>query len=943
MNKGKQILLIIFSFLCIFINAKNVSAATNQWNTITPSGTSGYIFNTMAGIGNNVYLGTDHGIYKSTDGGTTWTQTNTGLSTHLNITSIAIGWYYNSTTFKYATTSNTYVFVGTSDGGVFASTISGSNWTATSTGLTDTNILDIEIDQAQATQGSYTDIYVATPSGIFISTTTGASWQLDNTGIAGQSTRVVSGFGSQKIYSLSSNNRIYSSNIHSASHVYESWSSIFNGSGTTTNDVSILNATGNILWISTSKGIYKSNDANTSFASTSIGLPNSSIGNVASDYNDSNIAYASINGYGVYRTTNEAIANYDPQIPEWLPINLNLTDLNIKEVKTDPYDSTVVYAISSNGVYKLQYGNIVIENFDGVPPSAVSDLSVTNIAGVPRLSWTAPGSNGTFGTSTSYDIRYSTSPITEENFHSATPVIPQPSPNVSGYPETYLANNLPTGVTLYFALKAIDNFDNTSNLSNVVSFVRTSPTVSTQVASTISQTGATLNGTIVTNSNVASTTDRGFAYGVSVPYSATTTESGDFSTGAFTSVLSAVLTCNTTYHYSAYATNAFGTGYGSDSSFTTSACSDNTAPIITAFTIPATSESLTVSITSFTATDNTSVTGYLIRESSTAPQSNDSDWSVNAQSTYVFSSAGSKTLYAWAKDSAGNVSLSSSAQVIITLNSGGGSSGGGSGGGGGGNIIGGRLTQKGAQLFDTPIMGTQFSTIVSAVKNTFLVVDWSAKKASAYGYKNEKLNPLGQIEDVQAVGFYDLNSALIYLSKNSNPDVAVQLSENEMIETPYELHPQHKVDIEAAASRTPVQFLLNTKGDYFVYNDISIRTRSEHYNFPYTPIARTSSKLYFHDNKSIYVAELATSVKNQVLFTDPILSSTTGIDISASEKFALIASSNGLDLYSVKPFQKIKTVIEGKPIFSPIFLDDNNIGFWQKHPTNGYIFSTQGV
>jgi hypothetical protein len=80
-----------------------------------------------------------------------------------------------------------------------------------------------------------------------------------------------------------------------------------------------------------------------------------------------------------------------------------------------------------------------------------------------------------------------------------------------------------------------------------------------------------------------------------------------------------------------------------------------------------------------------------------------------------------------------------------------------------------------------------------------------------------------------------------------------------------------------------------------------------------------------------------------VLFTDPILSSTTGIDISASEKFALIASSNGLDLYSVKPFQKIKTVIEGKPIFSPIFLDDNNIGFWQKHPTNGYIFSTQGV
>jgi formamidopyrimidine-DNA glycosylase len=100
------------------------------------------------------------------------------------------------------------VFVGTSDGGVFASTIGGSTWTATSTGLTDTNILDIEIDQAQATQGSYTDIYVATPSGLFISTTTGSRWQLDNTGLAGQSTRVVSGFGSQKVYGLSNNNRL---------------------------------------------------------------------------------------------------------------------------------------------------------------------------------------------------------------------------------------------------------------------------------------------------------------------------------------------------------------------------------------------------------------------------------------------------------------------------------------------------------------------------------------------------------------------------------------------------------------------------------------------------------------------------------------------------------------------------------------------------------------
>jgi hypothetical protein len=261
---------------------------------------------------------------------------------------------------------------------------------------------------------------------------------------------------------------------------------------------------------------------------------------------------------------------------------------------------------------------------------------------------------------------------------------------------------------------------------------------------------------------------------------------------------------------------------------------------------------------------------------------------------------------------------------------------------GGGNIIGGRLTPKGAQLFDTPIMGTQFSTIVSAVKNTFLVMDWSTKKASAYSYKNEKLNPLGQIEDVQAVGFYDLNNA-IYISKNSNPDVAVQLRENEMIETPYELHPEHKKAIVTAASRTPVQFLFNTKGNYFVYNDKELLYKNGNLiNFhQMTSIARTPSKLYYHDNTYLYLSKF--DADNEILFTDPILSSTTGIDISPNEKLALIASNNGLDLCSVNPFQRIKTLISGAAIFSPIFFDDNTIGFWQKHPRDGYTFSTQGV
>ena len=140
LRRGKLFLILSMAIAVIFlVPGAKVNAATNQWNTITPPGTSGYIFNTTAAIGNYIYIGNDHGVYKSLDGGNTWSQMNSGLSTHLNITTIAIGWIYNSGTNAYATTSSSFVFVGTSDGGVFSSTIGGvasTTWTATSTRMT---------------------------------------------------------------------------------------------------------------------------------------------------------------------------------------------------------------------------------------------------------------------------------------------------------------------------------------------------------------------------------------------------------------------------------------------------------------------------------------------------------------------------------------------------------------------------------------------------------------------------------------------------------------------------------------------------------------------------------------------------------------------------------------------------------------------------------------
>ena len=94
---------------------------------------------------------------------------------------------------------------------------------------------------------------------------------------------------------------------------------------------------------------------------------------------------------------------------------------------------------------------------------------------------------------------------------------------------------------------------------------------------------------------------------------------------------------------------------------------DTAAPTVTAFAIPASADTLTVPITSFTATDDGEVTGYQVSESASAPSATDEGWSATAPASFTLTTEGTKTLYAWAKDAAGNVSAGLSASIVITL------------------------------------------------------------------------------------------------------------------------------------------------------------------------------------------------------------------------------------------------------------------------------------
>jgi len=87
-------------------------------------------------------------------------------------------------------------------------------------------------------------------------------------------------------------------------------------------------------------------------------------------------------------------------------------------------------------------------------------------------------------------------------------------------------------------------------------------------------------------------------------------------------------------------------------------------PTVTAFTLPSTSSTLTVPITTFTATDNVDVTGYCVTLTNS---SNGCTWSGTTPASVTFPSTGTQSVYAWAKDAAGNISNPVSSSVTVTI------------------------------------------------------------------------------------------------------------------------------------------------------------------------------------------------------------------------------------------------------------------------------------
>ncbi|WP_261177594.1 discoidin domain-containing protein [Anaerobacillus sp. CMMVII] len=114
---------------------------------------------------------------------------------------------------------------------------------------------------------------------------------------------------------------------------------------------------------------------------------------------------------------------------------------------------------------------IFIENGeqDKIPPGNIKDLRATDqTSDTVTLTWTAPGNDGDVGAADFYDIRYNTSPITDDNWDDSVKVANEPTPTIAGTSQSMNIEGLRSSTSYYFAMRAGDEFLNLSGLSNVV-------------------------------------------------------------------------------------------------------------------------------------------------------------------------------------------------------------------------------------------------------------------------------------------------------------------------------------------------------------------------------------------------------------------------------------------------------------------------------------------
>jgi len=322
-----------------------------------------------------IYAGTGGGVFKSTDGGVTWSAVSI-IEYATSVVALEID--PTSSQTIYAVTSRK----------VFKSTDAGGSWSGINGGLTDAGYLKtLAIDPISpqtiyAGASYYLQHFVG---GVFKSTDGGVSWSSAGLANTNVSTLAIDPLSPQTVYAGTNGALgVGKAGLYKSTDGGSSWSS----TGLTNTDVRTVvidPISPQTIYASTNAGVFKSTDAGVNWSSVNTGLTSTGIYALAIDPTSPETIYAG-SFEGVYKSTNGG--------DSWSAANMGLTTTWVNVLAIDPTSPQTIYTGTDVGVFKSTnasgnwnasntgLSNIAINTLAIDPTSTQTIYAGSNLAGV---------------------------------------------------------------------------------------------------------------------------------------------------------------------------------------------------------------------------------------------------------------------------------------------------------------------------------------------------------------------------------------------------------------------------------------------------------------------------------------------------------------------------------------------------------------------------------
>ena len=369
--------------LILLLAAAPALAAIGRWSPLGPDGGTVTALAVDPVDSRIVYAATQkgEGVFKSRDGGQTWSPSGTGLPKIPGNSVFCLAIDPRRPTILYA---------GTLNFGIYKSTDGGASWSPSQRGLS-ANLLGVSA--LAIDPGAPGTVFAGTGVGVFKTTDGGANWKLRNVGLPDAplvSDLEIDPKRTAVIYAA-----VGTSGVYKSANGGETWRPINSGlparQGVDT--LAIDPRRSATVYASTYAGLFKSTNGGASWFPSNAGLPKSIVTALVIDPRSSRTLFA-----GTFFDT--GIFRSDDGGASWSPVNAGLSNLVIWALAITPQDT--VYAATEGdskpgGVFQSADGRTWRRTVRGLSTLEITALAVESAGpGAPSILWAGTPSLGVF-------------------------------------------------------------------------------------------------------------------------------------------------------------------------------------------------------------------------------------------------------------------------------------------------------------------------------------------------------------------------------------------------------------------------------------------------------------------------------------------------------------------------------------------------------------------